>query len=434
MSPQSPELEHLSRRQRALGARWLLVTLSVPLAAVALAALVTSDRPSVAVPRYLLAALIGLLAAALVGLLALARSSRRAQEESALVTQRLTRMSRALGPLSAALEDDPTAVLLLDESGAVVYSNASCKRLLGGTAPLVGRSVSDVLSGLPRELQEALDSGQDSLLAMASGTRDAEDETLLVSSRSLTIDGREHFLYMLRPVTRQVRRQELEYWRKLIRVLSHELNNSLAPITSLVSSARRVNELRCKDEKLEEIFGAMAERTSRLLAFLESYRDLARLPRPMPSEVPWQSFLEGVAAQQPFNLLGRLPERPGWFDPIQLERVLLNLLRNAREAGSPPEAIDVSVQDDGDRVRIEVLDRGTGMPDTVFKQALLPFFSTKPTGTGVGLALSREVIEAHGGDLLLANREGGGLCVSCSLPAAPAPASRGSLTRLTTLA
>src|SRR5690606_15640183 len=111
-----------------------------------------------------------------------------------------------------------------------------------------------------------------------------------------------------------------------------------------------------------------------------------------------------------------LPQAPGFFDPVQLERVLVNVLRNATEAGSPADQTEVEVVETADGVRINVLDRGSGMPEAVLKQAMLPFFSTKRTGTGVGLALSREIIEAHGGQLTLANREGGGLIVSCSLP------------------
>src|SRR5690606_25270490 len=112
---------------------------------------------------------------------------------------------------------------------------------------------------------------------------------LLVSSRDLTIDGNPHALYMLRPITQQVRRQEVEHWKKLIRVLSHELNNALAPITSLLSSAKKVNQMTHQDPRLGKIFEDIAERTGHLISFIEGYREVARLPRPDQKEMSWSS-------------------------------------------------------------------------------------------------------------------------------------------------
>jgi len=371
-----------------------------------------------------LSALVGL---TLLGFLGLARWSLRVRQEAVLVSERLGRLGRTISALSAALENDPTAVLLVDETGTVVYANASSHRVLRVHLPLVGHPVSRALGNLPPDLQAALDSGSDSI---ASGGTKGEDETLLVSSRDLRIHGQPHVLFMLRPITQQVRRQELDHWRNLLRVLSHELNNSLAPITSLVSSARKVNSMGSKDAQLEKIFDAIVERTGRLLSFLESYRTIARLPMPAVREVDFAAFVDGLSYQAPFRVAGPVPQGKGYFDPVQMERVLLNLIKNSQEAGSPAKDIELSIGEEIDSVRIDVLDRGSGMSEPVLKQAMLPFFSTKDGGTGVGLALAREVVEAHGGRIVLANREGGGLTVSMYLPSAPAPASRGSLSRL----
>jgi signal transduction histidine kinase len=355
--------------------------------------------------------MVALMLTAAVGFTLLGQWALRLRRQSVAVTRRLDRLARAIQPLSAALETDPTAVLLVDERLQVVYANPAAAGLL--PSPLDGSHVSEVLSSLPPTLRDALIDGQDTVVALGD---DASGDTLLVSSRELAIDGRLHALYMLRPVTQELRRQEVEHWKKLIRVLSHELNNSLAPITSLVSSARKLAQGTEQEAQLDKVFGIITERTQHLLAFLESYRSIARLPRPTRADVGWEEFLDGLRAQMRFELVGDLPHRRGYFDATQMERVLLNLLKNAHEAGGPPEEVRLRIVEEGEGTRIDVLDRGTGMSRAVLEQATLPFYSTKRTGTGVGLALSREIVEAHRGRLTLANREGGGLCASVWLP------------------
>jgi signal transduction histidine kinase len=108
----------------------------------------------------------------------------------------------------------------------------------------------------------------------------------------------------------------------------------------------------------------------------------------------------------------------GHFDPAQLQQVLINLLKNAAEAGSPPGTVTLSVSAGPEGARIEVRDRGAGMSDEVLRQALLPFYSSKPAGTGLGLPLCREILEAHGGWIRIAGRSGGGVVVTCWLPPA----------------
>ena len=102
-----------------------------------------------------------------------------------------------------------------------------------------------------------------------------------------------------------------------------------------------------------------------------------------------------------------------------MEQALLNLLKNAHESGSPPEAVDLHVKSSQGMLRIEVADRGQGMNDAVLTNALVPFYSTKRSGTGLGLALAREIAEAHGGRITLGNRDGGGLMATLILPAVP---------------
>lgn len=123
-----------------------------------------------------------------------------------------------------------------------------------------------------------------------------------------------------------------------------------------------------------------------------------------------------LAEQANFQVSGELPAEPAFFDAAQLEQALLNLLKNAHESGSAPNAVTLAIRRAQDTLRIEVTDRGPGMSDTVLANALVPFYSTKRSGTGLGLALAREIAEAHGGRITLANRDGGGLTVTLLLP------------------
>jgi signal transduction histidine kinase len=168
-------------------------------------------------------------------------------------------------------------------------------------------------------------------------------------------------------------------------------------------------------ERLPQVFSGIGERARHLHGFIASYADFARLPAPRCARIEWAPFIDGLRQHAAFVLHGELPDKPGWFDAAQIEQVLINLLKNAHESGSAADAVQVGIVAGGDQ-RIVVSDRGPGMNEAVLAQALLPFYSTKRSGTGLGLALAREITEAHGGRITLANRDGGGLRVSLILP------------------
>jgi signal transduction histidine kinase len=201
----------------------------------------------------------------------------------------------------------------------------------------------------------------------------------------------------------------------VLRVISHELNNSLAPIASMAHSGAELLR-RGRTERLPEVFETIGERAAHLEHVIKGYATFAKLPTPRREAIDWGALCTALHAESPCTLQGTLPQRPLHADRAQLEQALLNLLKNARESGSPPEAITFTVQDLGHAFRIEVADRGPGMSATVLEQALVPFYSTKRSGTGLGLALVREIVEAHGGRIALNNREGGGLLVGLTLP------------------
>lgn len=198
-------------------------------------------------------------------------------------------------------------------------------------------------------------------------------------------------------------------------MISHELNNSLAPLASLAHSGAELVR-RGQTARLPQILATIEERTRHLESFILGYARFAKLPAPRPASCAWQPFLDSLAAQISFVLDGAPPVQPAFFDAAQLQQALINLLKNAHESGSSADCVSMHLSQAHGMLRIEVRDRGPGMTEAVMDNALVPFYSTKRSGTGLGLALTREIAEAHGGRLVLANREGGGLAVTLMLP------------------
>ena len=230
--------------------------------------------------------------------------------------------------------------------------------------------------------------------------------------------GRPHRLQLYRRMTRELSRQEVHTWKRVIRVISHELNNSLAPISSLSHSGAELAR-RGDLARLPGVFASIGDRAKHLHGFISGYASFAKLPTPQAREVAWEPFLEALGLHARFKLSAPAPKQAGWFDPTQIEQVLINLIKNAHEAGGDEDEVSLGVHIVGRDCLIDVSDRGPGMSETVLAQALLPFYSTKRSGTGLGLALAREISEAHGGRIALANRDGGGLRVTLVLPAGP---------------
>lgn len=319
--------------------------------------------------------------------------------------------------LDTMVQNTPVAMLLVDPARRVVHANLAARKLLGEGRRLEGQAFDEVLGRASAAFQEAFARGGDGMFTVGDeddGDNGGEDIYHL-ARRQFRLNGRHHELVLLRQLTAELRRQEVQTWKKVIRVISHELNNSLAPIASLAHSGAELLR-RGQHERLPAALATIEDRARHLEGFIRDYARFAKLPSPRLESVPWSHFIAQLRSQVEFAVDGSPGDHVGRFDVAQLEQGLLNLIRNAHESGSPAGDVVLSLRRLPGHWRLDVLDRGSGMNDAVLANALLPFYSTKRHGTGLGLALAREIAEAHGGRIALLNRDGGGLCVSMVLP------------------
>ena len=330
----------------------------------------------------------------------------------ALRDQRLALVQREL-LLDTMVQHTPVAMVLIDPHHRVVHGNLAARKLLGDGKRVEGRSFDEILERAPAALSEALHRGGDGMFTVGD---EEHEEIYHLSRRTFRLNGRKHELILLRQLTAELRRQEVQTWKKVIRVISHELNNSLAPIASLAHSGAELVR-RGQYERLPNALATIEDRARHLEGFIRDYARFAKLPAPRVEAVDWKRFVAQLRSQVEFVYDGAEEPGVGRFDAAQLSQCLLNLLKNAHESGSPAGDVGLALKRLPDSWRIEVLDRGSGMNEAVLANALLPFYSTKRHGTGLGLALAREIAEAHGGRIALLNRQGGGLCVAMTLPA-----------------
>ncbi|WP_115720285.1 sensor histidine kinase [Gallaecimonas mangrovi] len=316
--------------------------------------------------------------------------------------------------LDTVLQSSPVAMLLCNQNQHILYANPAARQLLADGHAINGLLLPELQQQLPQAIKDALEAGQDGLFTLDSG---AEPQIWHLSHSHFQLNSQRHQLYLFKQLTRELNRAEVSTWKKVIRVISHELNNSLAPIASMAHSGQQLVN-KPDPALLTQIFDTISERANHLSQFLHGYARFARLPQPQCQAIDWRELLQKLSGVVEFRLRQTLPESPGWGDPAQLSQVLVNLLKNAIEAGSQAKEIELAIHSQPGWHCLEVVDRGSGMNEQVLTQALLPFYSTKKEGTGLGLALCREIIDAHGGRLHLENRPSGGLRVRIWLPLA----------------
>ncbi len=318
--------------------------------------------------------------------------------------------------LDTVIQTTSLALVLVDARKKIVYSNAAARQLLWQGKALNGELFDEVLEHADPAFGEAVRRHNDGLFTIEGD----EPQTFHLSRSNFTLNVRNHQLFLFKHLTQELNRQEVATWKKVIRVISHELNNSLAPISSMAHSGAVIHRRASGDdvdkERLDTIFATIEERATHLKDFIEGYARFARLPAPRIETVSWDGFIDTLKQTIEFQIFNDIPVGTVRMDPGQMEQVLINLLKNAHESGSEAQDVTLDIQAMDPGWRIVVSDRGTGMSQTVLASALLPFYSTKKTGSGLGLPLCREIVEAHGGRMSLANRTVGGLMITIQLP------------------
>src|SRR5438094_1256972 len=222
--------------------------------------------------------------------------------------------------------------------------------------------------------------------------------------------GLPHELLVLTDLSRTLREEERRAWQRLVRVLGHEMNNSLAPIKSLAASLesllrRDPPPADWKDDARTGL-SSIASRADSLSRFLQAYTRLTKLPPPQKQDVDLAELVQRVVDLEPrLNVKVMAgPKRKIHVDAAQLEQLLINLVRNAVDAALETHGnVAIGWRETGDSVEIFIEDEGPGIMNTA--NLFVPFFTTKPDGSGIGLALSRQIAEAHGGSLSLTNRQ-----------------------------
>ncbi len=324
--------------------------------------------------------------------------------------------------LRRVMQEIDVAVFAFDSDDRLVFANRAGVRLLSRSEESMrGRSASSLGLG------DLLDGESPRVVDLSFPFASSRWELRVSQFRQ---DGKPHRLLLLSDLSRVLREEERKAWQRLVRVLSHEINNSLAPIRSIAQSLSSSLDAAPSPSDgssydLRQGLDVISGRSEALARFMSSYARLARLPPPKLESVDVGGWIRRVV-----ELETRMPIeiRPGTpirilADGDQLDQLLINLVDNAVDAASETDgSVRIGWSSDSTHLELWVEDGGPGLLDS--GNLFVPFFSTKPEGSGIGLALSRQIAEAHHGTLTLANRNGEGGCIArLRLPLIPSPGS-----------
>jgi nitrogen fixation/metabolism regulation signal transduction histidine kinase len=291
------------------------------------------------------------------------------------------------------------AVFTFDVDQLLRLVNRAGERLLGKSAEtLLGRTAAEL--GLASCLVGATPRIEDVSFPGATGRWEMRRTTFRQ-------EGRPHQLLVLADVSRPLRDEERQAWQRLIRVIGHEINNSLTPIKSIAGSLESMLSRGDEDLKddMKRGLAVIASRSDSLSRFTTAYAQLAKLPAPRLASVHVPEFVAraaGVETRVPVHI-ERGPDVIVRADPDQLEQLVINLLRNAGDASlATGGRVSIGWRRDGRTLTVWIDDQGAGLSNA--SNLFVPFFTTKPGGSGIGLVLSRQIAEAHGGTLTLENR------------------------------
>jgi two-component system nitrogen regulation sensor histidine kinase NtrY len=303
--------------------------------------------------------------------------------------------------LRKVMEEIDVAVFAFDGLGMLRLVNRAGERILNQPADsILGRTAAEL------GISECLDGETPRIVQIAFPGKSGRWE---IHRGSFREGGLPHQLLVISDLSRALREEERQAWQRLIRVLGHELNNSLAPIKSVAENLGSIlgRKDRAADwqEDMRAGLNVIAARTDGLARFMNAYARLAKLPPPVFQTVEVGTWIRRVVGLEP-RLQIHLqagPEVKIQADPDQLEQLLINLLHNAVDAAlETGGGVRVGWERQDGYVEVWVEDDGPGIPNSA--NLFVPFFTTKPSGSGIGLVLSRQIAEAHGGSLLLENR------------------------------
>ena len=306
----------------------------------------------------------------------------------------------AAGLLRKVIEEIDIAIFTFDDKSRLRLVNRAGERLLGHPAEQLLARDADSLGlriciegDTPRMLETSFPGGMGRYEVRRTSFRQG---------------GRPHQLVVLADLSRTLRVEEQQAWKRLIRVLSHEINNSLAPIKSIAGSLQSLLQRPAPppdmNQDLEQGLNVIATRSEALGRFMAAYAQLARLPAPKPAAVIVEDWIDRVASletRRPIEIASG-PAITLHADGDQLDQLLINLVRNAVDAAlETGGGVQIGWARREDAVEVWVDDEGPGLDET--GNLFVPFFTTKPSGSGIGLALSRQIAEAHDGTLTLQN-------------------------------